>query len=96
MARALLKNPNILILDDSTSKLDIETEQKILYNIRKNYPEITIIIVAQKIASVKDLDRIYVIEEGKNESKGTHEELLNKSKTYSEIFHSQQRIEKFN
>ena len=85
IARALLGKPEILILDDSTSKLDSTTEQKIFENIKKEYPDLTIIIVAQKISSVKNSDRIYVIDEGRIEGEGTHEELKKSSFIYKEI-----------
>jgi ATP-binding cassette subfamily B protein len=85
LARALAGNPQIILLDDSTSKLDMETENKIMNNIRKEYPDTTIIIVAQKIASIKDCDQIYIMEDGTFTINGTHEFLLDNSYLYQEI-----------
>jgi ATP-binding cassette subfamily B protein len=89
IARALASRPELLILDDATSRLDIETEEKVFDNIRKEYEDITIILVAQKIASVKDCDRIYIFDNGKIEESGTHEDLLKTSVLYQEIELSQ-------
>lgn len=85
IARALLGKPQILILDDSTSKLDSTTEKRIFENIKEYLPDLTIIIVAQKISSVKNSDKIYVVDEGRIETSGAHEELKNKSFIYKEI-----------
>jgi ATP-binding cassette subfamily B protein len=89
LARALLRKPQILVLDDSTSRLDIKTERKILEAIQNEFPEITIIIVAQKVASISWCDQILVIEDGCIDSKGTHEELKKSSFIYKEIELSQ-------
>jgi len=89
IARALASNPELLILDDATSRLDIETESKVFENIKKEYRDISIILVAQKIASVKDCDRIYIFDSGKIEESGTHEQLLKTSVLYQEIELSQ-------
>jgi len=89
IARALASNPDLLILDDATSRLDIETEEKIFNNIKREYKDITILLVAQKIASVKDCNRIYIFDSGKIEDFGTHEELLKTSVLYQEIELSQ-------
>jgi ATP-binding cassette subfamily B protein len=89
IARALASSPQLLILDDATSRLDIETENKVFKNIQKGYQDISIILVAQKIASVKDCDRIYIFDNGKIEESGTHEELLKSSVLYQEIELSQ-------
>jgi ATP-binding cassette subfamily B protein len=83
----------LLILDDATSRLDIETEEKIFNNIKREYKDISIILVAQKIASVKDCDRIYIFDSGKIEDSGTHEELLKTSVLYQEIELSQRNHE---
>lgn len=85
IARALASNPQILILDDATSRLDIETEKKVFENIKKEYKDISIILVAQKIVSVKDCDRIYIFDNGHIAESGTHEELLKNSVLYQEI-----------
>lgn len=89
IARALASSPQLLILDDATSRLDIETENKVFENIEREYKNISIILVAQKIASVKNCDRIYIFDNGKIEESGTHEELLKTSVLYQEIELSQ-------
>jgi ATP-binding cassette subfamily B protein len=93
IARALASQPDLLILDDATSRLDIETEEKIFNNIKREYKDISIILVAQKIASVEDCDRIYIFDSGKIEDSGTHEELLKTSVLYQEIELSQRNHE---
>lgn len=85
ISRALASSPQLLILDDATSRLDIETENKVFENIRKEYSDISIILVAQKIASVKDCDRIYIFDNGQIAESGTHEELMKNSALYQEI-----------
>ncbi len=89
IARALAGDPQLLVLDDATSRLDIATEDKVFENIRKNHKDISIILVAQKISSVKDCDRIYIFDQGKITEFGTHEELLKHSVLYQEIELSQ-------
>ncbi len=86
IARALLKKPKILILDDSTSAVDTKTDAMIRMGFKKFIPETTKIIIAQRISSVEDADVIVVMENGKIESMGTHEELLKKSEIYKEIY----------
>ena len=76
IARAIAPNPDLLILDDATSRLDISTENKVFDNIKREYKDISIILVAQKIASVKDCDKIYIFDEGEIVESGTHEQLL--------------------
>jgi ATP-binding cassette subfamily B protein len=93
IARALASQPDLLILDDATSRLDIETEEKIFNNIKREYKDISIILVAQKIASVKDCNRIYIFDSGKIEESGTHEDLLKTSVLYQEIELSQRNHE---
>jgi ATP-binding cassette, subfamily B, bacterial len=85
IARALASSPQLLILDDVTSRLDISTEQKVFENIKEEYKNITTILVAQKIASVKDCNRIYIFDNGKIVESGTHEDLLKTSVLYQEI-----------
>ena len=89
IARALLKNPRILILDDSTSAVDTATEAKMRKAFREDIPHITKIIIAQRISSVQDADKIIVIDDGKISAFGTHEELLKNSPIYASIYESQ-------
>jgi ATP-binding cassette subfamily B protein len=91
IARALLKKPKILILDDSTSAVDVETEAKIRKSFREDIPDVTTIIIAQRISSVEDADRIIVMDNGKIESIGRHEELLERSLIYREVYNSQEK-----
>ena len=92
IARALLKKPKILILDDSTSAVDTRTDALIRKGFREFIPETTKIIIAQRVASVQDADRIILMEGGRISAIGTHEELLNSSKVYQEIYKSQNRV----
>ena len=89
LARALAQNPKILFLDDFTARVDLETERKILGNVRKNYPEITLISVTQKIAPIEDYDQIIVLMEGEILATGVHSELMEHSPEYVQIFDSQ-------
>ncbi len=91
IARALLKNPKILILDDSTSAVDTATEGRIRNALKELAPETTKIIIAQRISSVKDADKIIVLDEGTVSAVGTHDELLESSKIYREVYESQQQ-----
>ena len=91
IARALLRKPEILILDDSTSALDLATEAKLRGALSKNLANTTVIIIAQRIASVRDADRIAIIEDGTVCDVGTHEYLLENSQTYRDIYASQNR-----
>lgn len=85
IARALLKNPKILILDDSTSAVDTSTERQIRESLAKDMPETTKIIISQRIVSIKDADRIIVMNHGKIEDIGTHDELMKSNELYSSI-----------
>jgi len=91
LARALALNPKVLLLDDFTARVDINTERKILDNLSKNYPNITIIAITQKIESVKDFDNVILIMEGELIATGTHTEMLAKSLEYQQIFNSQRQ-----
>lgn len=94
IARALLKRPKILILDDSTSAVDTHTDAKIREGLKKYMPTATKIIIAQRILSVQDADRIIVLDKGGISAAGTHEELLKHGGIYGEIYASQHREEK--
>lgn len=89
IARALLKKPKILILDDSTSAVDTATDGKIRRAFREEIPDTTKLIIAQRISSVQDADRIIVMEEGRINGFGTHEELLAENEIYREVYESQ-------
>jgi ATP-binding cassette subfamily B protein len=89
LARALALNPRVLLLDDFTARVDPATEQTILKNVRDNYPGITLISVTQKIASVMDYDQIILLMEGEVLATGTHQELIEASPEYVQLFHSQ-------
>ncbi len=89
IARALLKKPKILILDDSTSAVDTATDAKIRRAFREEIPDTTKLIIAQRISSVQDADRIIVMEEGEVNGFGTHEELLASNEIYCEVYESQ-------
>ncbi|MFA7208766.1 MAG: ABC transporter ATP-binding protein [Parcubacteria group bacterium] len=95
LARALALNPKILLLDDFTARVDAGTESKILGNIAKNYPGITLISVTQKISSVEHYDQIILLMEGELLAKGTHEKLLASSPEYIQIFQSQQSTNQY-
>lgn len=89
IARALLKKPKILILDDSTSAVDTRTDAMIRKAFREEIPDTTKLIIAQRISSVQDADRIIVLEEGQINGMGTHEELLESNAIYREVYESQ-------
>lgn len=89
LARALALNPTILLLDDFTARVDSQTEQKILDNVARNYPGITLLSVTQKIASVIDYGQIILLEEGEILAHGTHESLMDSCPEYVQIFNSQ-------
>ena len=89
LARALALNPKILLLDDFTARVDNLTEQKILQNIERNYSDLTLISVTQKIASVQHYGQILLLEEGELLASGTHEQLMKNSPEYIQIFNSQ-------
>ena len=91
IARALLKKPKILILDDSTSAVDTKTDSLIRQAFRQNIPNITKIIIAQRVSSVQDADKIIVLDNGRVNAVGTHEELLKRSIIYREVYESQNR-----
>ena len=89
IARALLKKPKVIIFDDSTSAVDTKTDAMIRSALRQHAPETTKIIIAQRIASVQDADKIIVLDEGRIDGIGTHEELLKTNEIYREVYESQ-------
>jgi ATP-binding cassette subfamily B protein len=89
IARALLKKPKILILDDSTSAVDTATDARIRRSFRQEIPDVTKFIIAQRISSVQDADRIIVMDEGRIDGFGTHEELLAGNEIYKDVYQSQ-------
>lgn len=89
IARTLLKKPKILIFDDSTSAVDTATEARIRERLRSEFKDVTKIIIAQRISSVMDADKIIVLDDGKIAGIGTHNELMKNCATYSEIYYSQ-------
>ena len=91
IARALLKKPKIMILDDATSAVDTATDARIRQALRAQMPETTKIIIAQRITSVMDADHILVLDEGRVMDFGTHDELMERSEIYREVYQSQQK-----
>ena len=91
IARAMIKNPKILILDDSTSAVDTATEAKIRDSFYNEFSETTVIIIAQRISSVKDADKIIVLDDGRIDAVGTHDDLMRDCEIYQEIYKTQQK-----
>ena len=91
IARALLKNPKILILDDSTSAVDTKTDASIQSSLSQVIPDTTKIMIAQRVSSIQHADKIIVMDDGKIEATGRHEELLATCPIYQEVYHSQQK-----
>ena len=89
IARALIKEPEILILDDCTSAVDVTTEMKIKKALKEYSKDLTCIVIAQRITSVMDADKIIVLDNGKIAGIGKHEELLKECEVYKDIFRSQ-------
>src|SRR5690606_23190489 len=89
IARALLVNPRILILDDSTSSVDLQTEYEIQKALDRLMEGRTSVVIAQRISTVLNADQILVLENGRIAARGTHEELMENSPIYAEIYHSQ-------
>ncbi len=90
LARALAVNPSVLLLDDFTARVDNNTERRILENIQNNYPDITLISVTQKIAAVEQYNEIILMMQGEIIGKGTHDQLMQTSPEYVQLFNSQQ------
>jgi len=95
LARALALNPRILLLDDFTARVDAETEQKILGNIRVQYPDITLVSVTQKIEPIKNYDQIILLMEGEVLASGTHQQLMESSPEYVQIYNSQKSTNQY-
>ncbi len=91
IARAILKKPKILILDDSTSAVDTATDAKIRAGLRNSIPDTTKIIIAQRISSISDCDKIIIMDNGKINDIGTHGELLERNEIYRDIYNAQQK-----
>ena len=92
IARALLKNPKVLVLDDSTSAVDTKTDAQIRATFREKIPNVTKIIISQRVASVQDADQIVVLSGGQISGVGTHEELMKSNEIYREIYDIQSRM----
>ena len=92
IARAVLKPAEIIIFDDSTSALDLKTEADLYAALKKAKPDATKIIVAQRIASVRQADRIVVLRDGQVDACGTHEELVNTGGIYSQLYQTQNAL----
>lgn len=95
LARALALNPKILLLDDFTARVDNATEAKILGNVLRNYPDLTLISITQKIAPIENYDQVIVLMEGEVLGVGTHEELMHTTPEYVQIFDSQKSTEHY-
>ena len=91
IARALLKKPDVIIFDDSTSAVDTKTDAQIRYALKKYSPQTTKIIIAQRVASVEDADKIIVMDEGKIAGIGTHEQLIKTNAIYRDVYESQKK-----
>ena len=90
LARALALDPKILLLDDFTARVDTMTEHRIVQNLERNYPDLTLISITQKIAPIEHYDQIILVMEGEVLAVGTHNELLTTSPEYAQIVSSQQ------
>ena len=92
IARALLKRPKIMILDDSTSAVDTKTDRLIRKGLKEDLPAMTKIVIAQRISSIEDADQIIIMDNGRIDAIGTHDELLKTNKIYQEVFYTQNRV----
>jgi ATP-binding cassette subfamily B protein len=90
LARALAVNPKVLLLDDFTARVDASTERKILANVQRNYPDLTLLSVTQKIAAIEHYDQVVLLMQGEVIADGTHQHLMETSPEYVQIFNSQQ------
>ena len=92
IARAILKKPKIMILDDSTSAVDTRTDKLIRKGLKEDLPEMTKIVIAQRISSIEDADKIIIMDNGQINAVGTHEQLIKSNKIYQEVYYSQNRV----
>ena len=92
IARAILKNPKIMILDDSTSAVDTKTDRLIRKGLKEDLPHMTKIVIAQRISSIEDADQIIILDNGEINAIGTHEELLKTNAIYREVYQTQNRV----
>lgn len=92
IARAILKKPKVLILDDSTSAVDTKTDRLIRKGLKEDLPEMTKIVIAQRISSIEDADQIVILNDGKVDAIGTHEQLIASNKIYQEVYYTQNRV----
>ncbi len=92
IARAILKNPKIMILDDSTSAVDTKTDRLIRKGLKEDLPHMTKIVIAQRISSIEDADQIIIMDNGTVNAIGTHEELLKTNQIYQEVYYTQNRV----
>jgi ATP-binding cassette subfamily B protein len=95
LARALALDPHILFLDDFTARVDIATEARILANVRRNYPDLTLVSITQKLAPVEDYDQIVLLMEGEIVAAGTHDQLVHACPEYVQILRSQQSTDAY-
>ena len=91
IARAIIKKPKVLILDDSTSAVDTKTDRLIRKGLKEDLPEMTKIVIAQRISSIEEADQIIILNDGKVNAIGTHEELIAHNKIYQEVYYTQNR-----
>ena len=91
IARAILRKPKIMILDDSTSAVDTRTDKLIRKGLKEDLPEMTKIVIAQRISSIEDADKIIIMDNGQINAVGTHDELIKSNKIYQEVYYSQNR-----
>ena len=92
IARAILRKPKIMILDDSTSAVDTRTDKLIRKGLKEDLPQMTKIVIAQRISSIEDADKIIIMDNGEINAVGTHNELIKSNKIYQEVYYSQNRV----
>ena len=92
IARAILRKPKIMILDDSTSAVDTRTDKLIRKGLKEDLPHMTKIVIAQRISSIEDADKIIIMDNGEINAVGTHDELIKSNKIYQEVYYSQNRV----